>query len=502
VSGTAEEKVRLRAVATRAEGFAEADPLEEPLGEAKGAVPLLWLGLFEYDDVEVRQHHGADVFSAVTPADKAAARLRKLRDLLPTSPEALRVSTQILGKAVERANRPLVALYPVELFGQMRPTDGRDYLRHLVNLCELWERTRGGDLTWQETLSQLEHIKAYIDQALGGDDQQMICYTLVGSLAERYGEAQAFRGVDETLYVSLGQGPDDLEPEAVAVGEQGLALGRFGGVWKLMSSSCSKDLHAVCGAEHTAWAVGRGGTVVQMKGGIWSKLEVPTTESLNTAWAMNPDTVCVAGEGGTVLVLSGSEWRPWAVPSRGSIHRIWGTGPDNICLATEEPAVFRYDGYSWQRMPLPDQGTVSAFGVMGGKVVATGGSRRGGELFVLDRAGWNNETRLPRVDWIEGLWRGWGDEVGVVQQTGEALVNADGEWTRERLPVDSVTAVAGGTMPMATGRLGQQTVIVVRTEAGWKVETALAGLKLGAIWVAGRPKPPRFEAKPASGGDG
>jgi hypothetical protein len=504
VSSTTEETLKLRAVASRKEGLSDDSCGPDPaLAEAKGAVPLLWLSLFEYDDVEVRQVGGVEVFAGVTGTETAVTRLRTLKEVLPGEPEALRGSTEILRKEVEQAAKPFVALYPLVLFGQMRPADGRAYLRQLVNLCDLWERTRAG-LAWEETESQLERVSANISKVFAGDDQQMVCYTLIGSLAQKWSALRAGHFIDDSLRVSVGQEPDDTEPEAVAVGEQGLILGRFDGVWKLMSSSCEKDLLAVSGEGDVAWAVGGGGQVAQLSGGLWSRLKVPTEETLNTVWVMNRDTVCVAGDRGTVLVLTGSEWRPWAVPTQGSIRCIWGTGPENICLATEEPVVHRYDGYSWQRMPLPDEGSVAAFGVLGGKIIAVGSSRRGGELFVLDRSGWTNDTRLPRTEWLEGLWRGWSDEVGVMLQTGEALIQRDGAWSRERLPVDTVSSVDGGSVVVATGRAGKHTVVVCRSELGWQVEAALSGLKLNAVWVAGRPKPPRLAIEPptAAGGEG
>jgi hypothetical protein len=495
MAGTAEDTVRLGAFKTRAEAFREADDtLCPPLATAKGAVPLLWLALFEYDDTDVHRVSGIDAFGAVVSWETALLRLRALLEHLPHQPSSLRGSVLILQRALEKARmtkRPQVALFPLELFARLKPPDRQAYLKQLTNLCDLWTGVRGG-LSWPDALKELERLSGNISSVLDHEDQRVPCYALIGSLAERWG------ALDESVLVREGQAEEDMDPEAIAVGEQGLALGRFNGVWKLMSSGTSEDLRSTWGEAGVVWAVGRSGTTVRLEKGLFSPVKTPTTAHLHMVTGMDASTIFAAGDEGTLLVWDRAEWQPWPLPTKATLRAIWAGGQDRMYVAGDEPAIFRFDGYAWQRMPLPAEGVGAAFGSWKDKVVAAGGSQRGGELFVLEREGWIADSQLPRVEWLEGLWNGWGEEIGIIPHAGEALVNEGNGWTKKPLPVDQVTSVASGTQVMATGRLGKHTVIVARSEGRWEIEAALTGLTLNGIWVAGRPKPPRLRVEPST----
>jgi hypothetical protein len=198
-----------------------------------------------------------------------------------------------------------------------------------------------------------------------------------------------------------------------------------------------------------------------------------------------------------VLAYNGSRWQPWPVPTQASLHAMAGTAPDNLCVAGQEPALYRFDGHGWNRMPLPEEGLVNALCACNGTLVGAGGARRGGAVYRLERGGWTRDTHAPHSDWLEGIWAGWGDEIGVVAGTGPALVTTPNGWTAESLPAERVAAVASGAHVMAVGSSGNYNVILRRTEGGWRVEASLRGLRLSRIWVAGRPKPPRRRPTPS-----
>jgi hypothetical protein len=139
---------------------------------------------------------------------------------------------------------------------------------------------------------------------------------------------------------------------------------------------------------------------------------------------------------------------------------------------------------------------VSKLAAVDGHLLGIGGSHRGGELYQLTRSGWTRDRSLPRMDWVTDLWSGWDSEVGVVEASGAAFVRGPTGWTRETLPLEGVTAVAAGSSVMAVGASGRHQVICRRTESGWCVEATVVGLRLHAIWVGGRPKPPRAPLPP------
>jgi hypothetical protein len=483
-----DDRVELVLVPERSRAFQPPDNETRILASASRAVPLLWLGLFDRDEAEVRPSGRLDVFAAAVPARTAAKRAEALSEALPEEPGVLRETARILayelGEAPEGHH---VALFPENMFRALSAGTTRTYLEQLFDLCQLWQEVREG-LSWPEAESRLDRIFPEVTRLVSEHEPRVGGYYLVGSLVDRLGDLEPFR-------VREGQGPQDVEPEALAVGEMGLLLGRFEGTWKLMSSQTEEDLHGVWSDGKIAFLVGNRGTVQRLRNGSCTNVMVPTNRRLNHVWGLGSRFICAVGDGGDVVAYDGRNWHLWPVPTESPLHAVAGTGPDNICVAGQEPAVFRFDGHAWSRIPLPDEGLVNALGASDGTVVAAGGSTRGGVLYRLDRGRWIQEPGTPRSDWLEGLWSGWGDELGVLAGTASALVRSKGTWSLETLPADRVTAVASGAHVMAAGTSGRYEVILRRAESGWCVEASLVGLRLKQIWVAGRPRPPRRRAE-------
>ena len=370
----------------------------------------------------------------------------------------------------------------------MRPDAAQAYLQQLVYLCEIWEKLRLG-LSFAKAQELINQISPDIAAVLQHEDPQLARYFLIGSLASKQ------ESLDDYL-IREGQQKEDLEPEALVVGEQGMLLGRFSGTWKLMSTNCREDLLGVWGLGDTAYMVGCAGTVLKLEQGKCTTLEVPTTQRLNAIWGLSATSICAVGENGTAIVFDGQSWQPWTVPSDVEFYGIAGTGPDNICISGQEPALMRYDGYAWNKIPLPDQTIISQLCAVGETIYAAGGSSKGGELFQLRMGECTRALQLPHAEWIIGLWRGWGKEVGVMPSSGEPYFNSGSEWEGESIGTEEMHGAAGGAKVFTIGRIGRHSVIMVRTQQGWQVDASLPNLKLHQIWVAGNPKPPRMVELP------
>jgi len=224
-------------------------------------------------------------------------------------------------------------------------------------------------------------------------------------------------------------------------------------------------------------------------------VDVGTHAHLAGVWGLNPKFVCVLGEKGLVLVHDGNSWRPWSVPTRAPLHTMAGTSLESICVAGQEVTIYRFDGHSWNPMQLPEEGMISQLCNDDGTLVGVGGTRRGGAIYRLLRDGWSSDDQLPRVEWLEVAWKGWGVEFGVSAMEGPVLVRTASGWTYEPLPVERITSVSAGSEVMAVGRRGGYEVILSRKEQRWHVEASLVGLRLSSIWVAGRPKPPPLQPR-------
>lgn len=460
----------------------------EPLAVAKGAVPLLWPCLFDYEEIQISSRSGVEVFASAVPVAEASVRARDLhKALLRDAPVVARAAQSLASALKQGGSDGYVGLCPQALLKALRPSQARSYLQQLVQLSDLWEQVRKSGMPWPEVCERLRGIGPEIDAALNHSDHAVVRYYLLGDVPEI--------DVLEELRIRHGQAEQDVDPEAIAVGEQGLLLGRFEGTWKLMHSGCDADLLGVWAEDGVGFVVGRGGAAAKLSQGRCQAVRLPTSETLNAVWGFGSQSVCVVGERGTVAAFNGQTWQAWPVPSEASLHCVWGNDPDNLFIGGQDAAVMRFDGYNWSRIALPAEGFVSRVLGVADVVYAVGGSRRGGEVYRLDRDGWARQA-LPPVDWIEGAWVGW-DGLGVLPRTGQALAQSEEGWNAEALPIDEVHAVGSGAEALAVGRSGKYGVVVRRDEGAWSVEAAVEGLQIHDVWVKGRPKPPRLSPPPA-----
>ena len=475
--------VELRIVKSRDEA-ADAT-LGVVLSRATNGVPVLWMGLFVYDDIEVRRSaNGSRMLFATTSVALAKSRALALRDSVPDRRGALFLAAKALARELEDyPEDQLVAVFPEAIFVDLPRAGGRAYVSQLTKLAELWGLFRGG-MPYEEVRQHLGTISPEILSGLDQQESKVARFYMIGSLAEKA------RGLSD-FYIQEGAGEKDKEPQALAVGEHGLVLGRFDGEWKLLSSGVDEDLRGAWGVGDTAFVVGKRGTIVRLKGGEAERLETPTNATLSGVWGFSATSACAVGDRGTVLAFSGDKWQPWSMPAQVALHRVWGTGPENLFVGGQESAAYRFDGYGWARLTLPAEGIITAFAGDDVDVYAVSGTTHGGSLLQLGREGWQRVLGQARIDWPEGCWFGFEDELGIVSGSGAAIVRGAGVWTAERLPLEQVYGVSGGELVFAVGLIGEHGVIAARQEEGWVIEAAVKGLQLFGVWAAGEPKPPR-----------
>jgi hypothetical protein len=356
-----------------------------------------------------------------------------------------------------------------------------------MHLCDLWQHLRGGT-SWSESRQVLERISPEVNTALDHPDKRLARYYLIGSLADKPPSLDDFR-------IRQGAQEDDTEPEALAVGEQGLLLGRFEGQWRLLSSGTKEDLRGVWGDRDVAYIVGRRGTIIVLKEGRATVMESGTHHHLNSVFGLGPRSVCAVGESGTVVAFNGHAWQLWPVPTHSPLQRVWGTALENLFIGGQESGTYRFDGYGWNRTPLPVEGMVTGFAGDETEVFAAAGTSHGGLLLRLDREGWQRDKH-PRIDWLEGLWKGWDDEIGLVSTGGMVGLFRQGQWLSEQLPIEQANAVNCGAFPMVAGVVGDHSAIVGLSDEGWHIEATIRGLQIYGVWVAGEPKPPRLKIAP------
>jgi len=479
-------ELRLLAVASKSEALAVATHSQAAVALTEGDVPPLWTALFDYDETEVADAGGVACFFACSPVGVASERLQALAAKIPAQADGLRSACALLMRALERSERGRVALFPVALFRGLEVGQARALLQRLTDLCDAWKSVREG-LPWTDAGPLFAKLGVDLATASAASAPEPLLGRLTG--------CQSY--LEEFLLVAEGQAAEDRRADALAVGAYGTALGRFDGVWKLMSSDCDAELRAVCGFQDRALAVGAGGAVTELRDGRWRRLQAPTTADLHALWPLDENSLCAVGDQGTVLVLDHAGWRRVEVPSRGSLRCIFSSRPGDVYIGEEGGYVVHFDGYGWKRLELPVAATVHRISAVGGTVIAAGGSEAGAEVMLFSRGRWSRDGRVPPVGAILGGWSGWEWEEGLVSSSGAALVLGPAGWTQETLPVDEVVSAGGGSTVMALGKRSGYSVILTRSEGGWRIETGVPELALHGVWVSGKAKPPRMRAAAA-----
>lgn len=238
-----------------------------------------------------------------------------------------------------------------------------------------------------------------------------------------------------------------LDSRAWVVGDAATVLHYSGQSWEPVSIpelDPGVQLRAIWGnAEETLWIAGTGGTLLERRAGVWNKIEVSTTASLNAIWS-GGDEVWVVGDGGTVLHHADGEWGPVDAGTSQDLSAVRGRGED-VWLAGAGGEIRYYDAEAerWQRAVgegSAPRGQLQALEVSAGDQVYV--ANAAGELFIWDGAatcpvpgdagapeepcpGWGPARRTGRDLPIFGLWAS-ADQAVAVGAHG-SIVTWDGE---------------------------------------------------------------------------
>lgn len=131
--------------------------------------------------------------------------------------------------------------------------------------------------------------------------------------------------------------------DAVAVGEEGDAAVRSGGVWTSTTTAVTTTLHAVSGvAADDVWAVGEDGTVLHWDGSTWTLVTVPTTQTLWGVWVYSAADVFVVGNNGTALYYDGTTWIDMPTGVANNLYAVHGSSPTNVWAVGNRGAAIQY----------------------------------------------------------------------------------------------------------------------------------------------------------------
>jgi hypothetical protein len=154
-----------------------------------------------------------------------------------------------------------------------------------------------------------------------------------------------------------GSAADDI----FAVGQGGAILHFDGTAWTQQQTPLGDggiplvpDLHGVSGgARGDAWAVGLDATVMHTTDGVtWTKVTVPTQETLNGIWIAPGGGGGVAvGNLGTILEYDGSGWTRRRISGlTAHLKGAWGWNTSNVFVVGLNGTLVSNQGGTWQRL--------------------------------------------------------------------------------------------------------------------------------------------------------
>lgn len=289
--------------------------------------------------------------------------------------------------------------------------------------------------------------------------------------------------------------------EAWAVGNKGTVLRREQQRWRVVSDLAIpvKDLRRVwgfTGASPEVFAVGATGTILRLRGSVWSLDMIGVTQDLTALFGLTPNQV-FAGGGPALLVYNGFNWSsvssvPITVTALFGFptnNRVWALGPN-----TTHPFYIHTTG-------LWNQGPSLTF--MGGAAVATdlwGPSATqvwavgsGASIALFDGATWYlgnyGDAMTTQYSSVFGTSQ---DDVYIAGGTGAAgagtiIHTPSGTipfWTPQTIPPCKMLLDIHGNSASNIFAVGQQGKILHFDGTSWTEETSPTTEDLWGVWVA------------------
>ncbi|MBL0938729.1 MAG: hypothetical protein IBJ03_07530 [Gemmatimonadaceae bacterium] len=181
-------------------------------------------------------------------------------------------------------------------------------------------------------------------------------------------------------------------------GQRGAVL-RSGTPWTTLN--IAPDLLDVWSTSASnSFAVGEFGFAYRWNGSSWSRLNVPTQETLNSVWAVNGNEAFAGGDNGTMLRWNGTTWTAMTFPSGGHVYSLWGTAANNVYATTSRGEILRWNGTTWTVAATTSSSMWSVYGASANSVIATG---ENGVVMRWNGTAWT-QLAAPTNGTLAGVW--------------------------------------------------------------------------------------------------
>lgn len=263
-----------------------------------------------------------------------------------------------------------------------------------------------------------------------------------------------------------------------AVGSNGVIVRWNGSTWNLMSSGTTRALYSVWVENATtAYAVGDNGTVLRFNGTSWSAEAAGSTASLNGVWS-GSGVVYAVGANGEMLRKT-TAWSRVALPTFETLYAVHGLSATDVVAAGAAGTLLKFDGTNW--ITLSSGGFTGAFYGIDGSVsnsgrrylVGDGGvAQLDGASLTLASTPYAPKMYAVELDPAGGIWAGG--------QRGLVMRNS-GTWSTNNLAPDLLDVwTASATTAYAVGEFGS---VYRWNGTTWTRQTVPTTATLEAVWA-------------------
>lgn len=187
------------------------------------------------------------------------------------------------------------------------------------------------------------------------------------------------------------------ENEGYAVNENG-SIARFqNGRWALLSDQNRQPLKSVWATAGVVWAVGVGGTIVQVVGTTFTdRTPSPAPPNLLGVSGTGPNDVWFVGTSGSVLRWDGTSIRPFLTGVTQTLNAVYAASPTSAYAVGNFGRILRFNGVGWSLVAEPSGNNGGYFSAIAG-LSASDFVVGGANVFRWNGSAWTQFSNFPFI---------------------------------------------------------------------------------------------------------
>ncbi|MBY0490990.1 MAG: Ig-like domain-containing protein [Gemmatimonadaceae bacterium] len=299
----------------------------------------------------------------------------------------------------------------------------------------------------------------------------------VGDLYRWNGTAWAPSATGASLGTTFYAVHGTTATNVIAVGSNGVVVRWNGTTWNAMASGTTRALYGVWVEDATtAYAVGDNGTVLRLSGNTWSTEAAGSTASLNSVWS-GSGVVYAVGANGEMLRKSGT-WSKVALPTLETLYAVHGLSATDVVAAGAAGTLLKFDGTTWS--------TLSAGGFSGAFYGIDGSAANGGRRYLVGDGGVAQldgaTTSMVSTPYAPRMYSVEMDASGNVWTGGQRgiVMRGAGTWSTNNMAPDLLDVWT--STPTSAYAVGEFGTVYRWNGTAWTRQNVPTTVTLEAVW--------------------